>query len=60
MSEVKKARMRNEVIKIIKIMDDTGFETRIAGGAVRDHILGISPKTLTLLQKPYRRKSQKL
>ena len=44
MSEVKKARMRKEVIKIIKIMDEAGFETRIAGGAVRDHILGFSPK----------------
>ena len=51
MSEVKKARMRNEVIKIIKIMDDTGFETRIAGGAVRDHILGISPKDFDLATK---------
>lgn len=51
MSEVKKARMRKEVIKIIKIMDDTGYETRIAGGAVRDHILGSSPKDFDLATK---------
>ena len=48
--------MRNEVIKIIKIMDDTGFETRIAGGAVRDHILGISPKDFDLATKALPRK----
>lgn len=36
--------MKTDAIKIMKILNDNGFESRIAGGAVRDILMNVSPK----------------
>ena len=51
MSDAKKQRMKKEVFKIIAIMNDAGFETMVAGGAVRDSLLGVYPKDYDLATK---------
>lgn len=41
-------RMDKNANKIIEILEEKGFEARIAGGAVRDFLLGLTPKDIDI------------